>query len=119
MRKNSRAKGQRGERESCDVLENLLGIKLRRSQQFKGTADSADIEPVEGSWNLHPEIKRSESLISLATYKAVEQSKSECGDGIPFVMSRRNHKEWLIVVQADRLIEFCEEVIRIKNEHTK
>lgn len=119
MRKNSKLKGKVGELEASKVLTQLLGIQLRRSQQFKGTAESADIEPVDGEWNLHPEIKRSESVLGLGTYKAVEQAKAECGDSIPFVMSRRNHKEWLIVVQADRLIEFCEEVLRIKKEHTK
>lgn len=119
MRKNSKTKGKVGELEASKLLTQILGIQLRRSQQFKGTAESADIEPVDDEWGLHAEIKRSESTIGLGTYKAIDQAKSECGDNIPFVMSRRNHKEWLVVVPVDRLIEFCEEVLRIKKEHTK
>jgi hypothetical protein len=118
MRKNSKNKGKVGELEASKVLTNLLGIQLRRSQQFKGTQQSADIEPVDAEWNLHPEIKRSESVLGLGTYKAIEQAVAECGDNIPFVMSRRNHKEWLVVVRADDLIAFCEEVLKIKSQHT-
>lgn len=116
-RKNSKRKGATGERESAKYLSELLGIKLRRSQQFKGTADSADIEPEEGTWNLHPEIKRTESTVSVAMYKAIEQATNDIGDSgkIPFVMSRRNHMDWVIAIRADDLIAFCEEVLRIKN----
>jgi hypothetical protein len=119
MGKMSRDKGKRGERESCTVLERILGIKLRRSQQVKGTADSADIEPVDSEWKLHPEIKRTESTISVATYKAIKQAVADCGDNIPFVMSRKNGEDWLIIIRVDDLIPFCEEVLKVKSQHTK
>lgn len=117
MGKMSRNKGKRGEREVSKFLGQLLGIELRRSQQVKGTADSADIEPVDIEWNLHPEVKRTESTVSVAMYKALEQSVNDVGGSgkIPFVISRRNNHPWVIAIHADNLIEFCEEVLRIKN----
>ena len=56
-KKNSKIKGKIGELEASRVLGEILGITLRRSQQVKGTADSADIEPTDFDWKLHPEIK--------------------------------------------------------------
>ena len=114
-KKNSKIKGKIGELEASRVLGEILGITLRRSQQVKGTADSADIEPTDFDWKLHPEIKRSESVIGLKTYAAINQAVDDCEDSIPFVMSRRNRHDWLIVIRASDLIEFAEEVLRIKN----
>ena len=42
-RKNSRAKGQRGELEFASELRKLFGISARRGVQFRGGADSPDI----------------------------------------------------------------------------
>ena len=113
MRKNSKIKGKVGELEASKLLTQILGIQLRRSQQFKGTAESADIEPVDDEWNLHFEIKRSESVLGLKTYAAVEQAVNECGENVPVVMSRRNHKDWLIVIRAEDMIRFGEEICRL------
>ena len=42
-RKNSRAKGQRGERELASELQRLFGVNARRGQQYCGGADSPDV----------------------------------------------------------------------------
>ena len=107
--KKSRQKGQRGEREGASALSTALGIKLSRGVQFKGTPDSPDIAGMTDI-GLHPEVKRDESTLSLATYKAINQAVSDSGSNIPFVLSRRNRSDWLIVLRLDDLDNFCRSV---------
>ena len=113
----SRSKGQRGEREASELLSKLLGIPWRRSQQVKGTAISADIEPVEGEHltKLWVEVKRDESTVSKKLYRALEQSELESGDNIPFVISRRNYEDWVFCIKEENLLEFCREVVRLSS----
>ena len=90
---NSKIKGRNAERELAKELNSLLGSSCRRGQQFKGGADSPD---VDGLPFVHIECKRVERL---NIENAMDQSKRDCGDKIPTVMHRRNRKEWLVTMR--------------------
>ena len=101
---NSRQKGAAGERELSHKLEEVFGIKCRRSQQFCGANGDSDVVGIPG---LHIESKRVESL---NIHKAVDQAvrDSEKTGGVPVVCHRKNRTEWLLTVRLDdvpRLVE--------------
>ena len=96
--KASRNKGKVGEREAAKVLSELLGIEVRRAQQFAGGVDSADIIGVPG---LHVEVKRVERL---RLYSAVEQSVNDGGINCPIVMHRTNKQPWLVSLRVSDLV---------------
>lgn len=92
---NSKQKGKRGELEFARFCRDN-GYEVRRSQQFKGSADSAD---VEGLPHIHVEVKRVERL---NIEEAMDQSKRDCGDGeLPIVAHRKNNCEWLVTMRAE------------------
>jgi Holliday junction resolvase len=105
---NSKQKGKRGELELAAALREMGFKGARRGQQFKGTPESPDIaDAIPG---VHVECKRTETL---SLYKALEQAKGDAGDGeVPIVAHRRNGKEWVVVVQLDRLIDLAEKIHR-------
>lgn len=112
--RKSRSKGQRGEREAAELLEKLVGGSWRRSQQFKGTATSCDVEPVEIETKLWVESKRDEATIGKRLYDILKRADDECGDNIPFVMSRRNHENWVFCIDENHIDAFCTEYMRLK-----
>lgn len=97
---NSKQKGKNGELEAAHFLSNI-GIPAYRSQQYKGTGDSADIRFVEEKFNetLHTEVKRDEHL---NVDKALKQAKRDAKPGqLPIVMHRKNRDEWKITLDAE------------------
>lgn len=112
----SKRKGKLGELEASKLLTELLGVEWRRSQQVKGTQESADVETVEVDTNLWAEVKRDESTISKKMYDIMKQAEEEAGEKTPFLMSRRNREKWLFVVDEDNLIEFCRGVMELLND---
>lgn len=103
---NSRQKGARGERELAAVLGDLLGVKLRRGQQYCGLAGNADVVGLPG---VSIECKRVESLnVSKAMQQAIRDAK---GDDIPMVAHRKNNEDWLATVQLADLVDFAERVL--------
>lgn len=111
MGKKSKDKGKRGEREAAKVLSALLGVDISRGVQFQGGNDSPDLKGLK-EFGLHPEVKRDESTISLALYKALRQAKSDSGgQAVPFVMSRRNSQKWIISIESEYLVDFCKGII--------
>lgn len=54
---NSRQKGKRGELELVKLLKSLGFHDARRAQQYKGTADSCDVECPDTLPNIHFECK--------------------------------------------------------------
>lgn len=53
----SREKGKRGERRACQVMEDITGVKWRRTSQVRGGVSGApDIEAEGFAW-LHVEVK--------------------------------------------------------------
>jgi hypothetical protein len=108
---NQKEKGKRGEREAAQALNRLLLTEARRGQQNKGTDESPDVIVPDST--LHPEVKRCETL---SLYKAIAQAIHDAGESkIPFVMHKRNYRQWLFVIPEDRLLDFVEEIYRIRH----
>ena len=107
--KASRNKGKVGEREAAKVLSELLGIEVRRAQQFAGGVDSADIIGVPG---LHVEVKRVEKL---RLYSAMEQSVNDGGINCPIVMHRTNNHPWLVSLQVGDLVRLSRIITDVCN----
>jgi hypothetical protein len=101
MSRTEREKGKRGEREAAKKLTRMLGVPVTRTQQFKGTPISADLEGVDG---LHIEIKRRERL---NFNKALEQAWKEAGDDRAIVFTRKNQKAWVAICYMDDLIDIA------------
>tara|TARA_R110002110_G_scaffold361563_1_gene571228 strand:- start:582 stop:965 length:384 start_codon:yes stop_codon:yes gene_type:complete len=99
---NSRAKGARGERYYARWLRETFGLSARRGQQYSGGQDSPDV--VGGFINTHPEVKFVEKL---NIDKAMDQAVRDCGNNIPYVAHKKNHRDLLITVRAKDLEEFC------------
>lgn len=98
MKINGNAKGKKGELEFAHLLEDN-GFKARRGQQYSGTETTADII---SELPYHFEVKRVERL---NIDKAIEQAIKDCGDNIPVVAHRKNHKDWLITMKFDDWIQ--------------
>ena len=99
-RKNSRAKGARGELELAKFLE-AKGFSARRGQQFAGGSDSPDVICPDLN-GYHIECKRVESL---NLYKAMAQSiKDANGKKIPLVIHRKNDQDWVAIIRLEDLL---------------
>ena len=96
---NSRDKGKRAEREAARELQELFGTAFRRSQQYAGGVDSADV--IGGPSELHWEVKHQEKM---RLYSWVEQSVDDCGTKLPLVAHKQNRKEWLITIRLNDLL---------------
>lgn len=109
---NSRAKGQRGEREWAAWLRDNLGCtEARRGQQHRGGPDSPDV--LGGIAGTHCEVKLVEKL---SLYAAMDQAVREAGENaVPYVAHRRNRKPWLVIVQAHDLLAFVRAVATRQN----
>lgn len=109
-RKNSRQKGKRGELDAADALRRLFSWTARRTQQFKGTSDSSDVEVAEtpdAFW----EVKREERL---NVFKAMDTAVAEAGPKLPVLMHRRNRTDWLVTVRLADLGRLAEVVTRAR-----
>lgn len=96
---NSRNKGARGEREFSQVCREHGFEDSRRGQQFSGIEG----EDVVGLPGIHVEVKRVETL---NIDKAMDQSIRDAGeDQIPMVAHRKNRRQWLITMPADKWFE--------------
>lgn len=93
---NSRDKGKRGELEVVKLIKRH-GFEARRSQQFKGTKDSADILAPEVPF--HIEVKWRQQLNVDAV---LQQAHDEAPPGVPgCVFFRRNGERWKVAIDAD------------------
>lgn len=94
MGRKSREKGKRGERELVHELQRFGFTETRRSQQYCGSAESADLVGLPG---VHIECKRMESF---SPYKALEQAAGDSAgtSNLPAVMHRRNGQPWIVVM---------------------
>ena len=113
MSRKSRDKGKRGEREAAKLLSSLLDIEATRGVQFQGSPESPDVSGLQ-DMGLHPEVKRDETTVSKAMYRALAQAGDDSGERIPFVMSRRNGSAWVIAINASDLVEFCKRIAHEK-----
>ena len=96
---NSRDKGKRGELEVAHLLKEY-GYDARRSQQYAGINNDADVVGLPG---IHLEVKRVEKLnIDDALSQSIRDAKDE---EAPVVMHRKNHTEWKITMRFSDWIE--------------
>lgn len=100
---NSRAKGQRGERDFCAALRDLYGIEGRRSQQFCGhTGDAADIV---SDLNAHVEVKFVNRLCLAEAYDQARADSAKSGR-TPVVAHKKNRGPWMITMALSDLGKF-------------
>lgn len=96
---NSKNKGKRGELEVAHLLQKY-GYDARRSQQYAGINNDADVVGLPG---IHIEVKRVEKLnISEAMAQSMRDAKT--GE-LPIVLHRKNRQEWLVTMPFDEWIE--------------
>lgn len=92
---NSREKGKRGELEVAHLLQQY-GYEARRSQQYAGINNDADVVGLPG---IHIEVKRVEKL---NIDNALDQAFVDKGDDeIPIVMHRKNRAWWKVTMDFD------------------
>ena len=101
MPRSQREKGKRGERMAAKAVSQVIRLPARRGVQFKGGADSADLEvQLEG---VHWEVK----FVERESIRAwMKQAESDGGGKIPVVLSKRSREPWLITLPLERLYEF-------------
>ena len=82
---NSKAKGKRGELELATILRSHGWTDAKRGVQYKGGADSPDVEGIPG---VHFERKR---VRGLQIYPSVAQAKAEARHGDIAVVAFRGN----------------------------
>jgi len=108
--KRSRNKGKAGERELSKELTRLFGVQCRRGVQYNGL-DGHDVIGLPG---VHIECKRTETL---SLYPAMAQAKNDAAENeVPAVFHRRNGKDWLAVIELERLPELVSQLYLIMCE---
>jgi len=104
-KKNSRAKGARGERELSNLLKEH-GFDTRRGQQYCGANGDADVVGLPG---IHIECKRVEKL---NVYNALEQAKSDKKeDEIATVFHRKDRSDWLVTMSFADWVEMYKKTV--------
>ena len=99
---NSKQKGARGEREFASFCRKQ-GYDCRRGQQYNGLEG----DDVVGLPGVHVEVKRTERL---SLYDALAQAKRDAKPGeIPIVAHRKNHSDWVIIMDAEKWFEMYRE----------
>ena len=97
---NSKQKGKQGEREIANIFKDYGFEDARRSQQYAGINNDAD---VVGLPKMHVEVKRVERL---NIHNAVEQAhEDKRDDELGMVAHRKNHTEWLVTMTLDEWME--------------
>lgn len=106
---NSRQKGKRVELWMCKFMNNLYPwLKLRRAQQYKGAADSADIESENTKVN-DTLFFESKGVEKLSVYAIMERAKTEAEHKLPILLWKKNHKDPLMVIYLSdlpKLVQF-------------
>ena len=96
---NSNKKGKQGELEFANLLKEH-GFKARRSQQYAGINNDAD---VVGLPDMHIEVKRVERLnIDNAIDQCLEDKHE---DELGMVAHRKNRRPWLVTMTFEEWIE--------------
>lgn len=96
---NSKQKGNRFERTVAGLFRALGYDNARRSQQYAGINNDADVVGVPG---IHIECKARESLSHGQLYDAMEQAKRDKrADEIPVVIHKKNNHNVLVTMEWD------------------
>jgi Holliday junction resolvase len=103
--KRSKQKGAQGEREVAALMREF-GFVARRGLQFKGTADSPDVE--HNIPGFHVEVKYRRAM---DFHRWLAQCEVEAGEGkAPLLFWRRDKTSWLVVLHADDFLRLAGEV---------
>lgn len=102
---NSKQKGKVGERLWRDKLREYGYVQAYRSQQYCGSADSADVICPELA-SLHFEVKNTERL---QLWEAMHQAIKDAGTQIPIIAYKKNHHEWLVTMRGNDWLSFVKE----------
>lgn len=107
MSAHSRNKGKRGERELAGRYR-AAGFDAVTGRQHRGGPDSPDVR-VHDLPLLHVEVKRRKR--QLDPYTWMSQAKAEAGEGQTAVVHmRRDHCEWLVVLELEDWFRICREM---------
>lgn len=99
---NSREKGKRGERRWRDVLRDAGFLKAHRGAQYRGGADSPDVQCPELP-GVHFEVKAVERL---NIWDAIAQAIRDAGASkTPVLAHTRNHSGWLVTMRAEEWLD--------------
>lgn len=87
---------------AAKAVSEAIGLPARRGVQFKGGADSADLEVAMPG--VHWEVK----FVERESIRAwMKQASDDCGGKIPVVLSKRAREPWLVTLPLEMLYEFC------------
>lgn len=103
---NSRAKGARAERDLCQSLQDAMGWHARRSQQFCGAGETADLL-VQEMPGLFVESKMVERL---SIHPVMERAVQEAGTKLAVVCHRKKRSDWLVTLRLDDWLELSKMV---------
>lgn len=97
---NSKSKGKRGELQACAALWEHLGVAARRSQQYKGSADSADLE--HDLPGIHIEVTVAQR-VNLT--EKMQQATDDAGDWLtPLLLHKKKRGDWHCTVKLSDLM---------------
>ena len=97
---NSNTKGKKGELEFANLCKEYGFSEARRSQQYAGINNDADVVGLPG---LHVEVKRVERLnIDTAMDQCIRDKRE---DEIGIVAHRKNQKGWLVTMTFEDWME--------------
>lgn len=106
---NSRQKGSRAERQAAKLMEEVTGLRWRRGQQVKGTAESPDIECESPYVNklIQVEVKHVQNLSIYAAHEqAIQDAEGSEVRKIPVVLCKKNNKPWLMCILPEDAAHF-------------
>lgn len=103
---NSKIKGKVGELELANFLKVRGFADARRSQQYKGASESADI--IDAIPGYHIECKRTEHFRLYPALAQAEQDKAPSDTAL--VCHRSNRQEWVAVLRLENFLELVKQV---------
>lgn len=105
MGKTSKRKGNTGERELLDILQQH-GEAHRNDQRYIGGFGNPDIAFTCGQHRFHVEAKRTERL---NLHAAIRQAERDAVEGqTPTVMHRRNREPWYVTIPLSEFLSILE-----------
>jgi hypothetical protein len=102
MSKSQRDKGKRGELEAVRQLRRVFPDAARRILNDAANETGVDLK---GTGRLLIQVKNHRRYVPCSTLKEIR----EVG-GIPVVMTKADHKPWLVVMKLDDLLKILEDV---------
>lgn len=108
----SRNKGKRNERKARDFWRDKFGLQdVRRSQQFRGSGVSADLD---GTLRFHTEIKTGKKTPDI--YAAIKQATEDSSaNKFPLVQLQRDREQWLFVMPEETFIHVINRYMMVED----